>query len=102
MAAVILSCRSNTSSSTPSNLSAQRCAPVSASINWGRDAEPRARLAHAALQHIAHAKLAPDLSDIDRPSLVGEARIARDHEQPPDARQSGGDVFDHSVDEIVL
>ena len=53
----------------------------------GRDAQPAARLAHAALQHIAHAKLAPDLPDIDRLALVGEARIARDHEQPLDPRQ---------------
>ena len=32
--AVIRSCKSNTSSSAPSNLSAQRCTPVSASMSW--------------------------------------------------------------------
>ena len=35
-------------------------------------------------------------------ALVGEARIARDDEQPFDARQSGDDVFDHPVGEILL
>ena len=66
------------------------------------DAQPGARLAHAALQHVAHAEFAPDLPDVDRLALVGEARIARDHEQPLDARQAGDDVLDHPVDEIFL
>jgi hypothetical protein len=50
-----------------------------------RDAQAIAGLAHAALQDITHAKVPPDLPDVDRPALVGEARIARDHEQPLDA-----------------
>ncbi len=66
------------------------------------DAQPIARFAYAALQHIAHAEFAPDLPDVDRLALVGEARIARDHEQPLDARQPGDDVLDHAVDEIFL
>ena len=44
------------------------------------DAEPIARFAHAALQHVTHAEFTPDLPNIDRSALVGEARIARDHE----------------------
>ena len=43
-------------------------------------------LANAAFQHIAHAKLVTNLLHIDRPPFVGEARIARDHEQPAQAR----------------
>ena len=99
---VILSCRSNTSSSAPSYRSAQRCAPVSASINCAGDAQAVARLAHAPFQNIAHAEFAPDLPDIDGLALVGEARIAGDHEQPFDPRQAGDDVLDHAVGEIFL
>jgi hypothetical protein len=35
-------------------------------------------------------------------ALVDETRIARDHEQPLDARQTRNDVFDHPVGEILL
>ena len=44
--------------------------------------------ADASLQHIAHAQLAADALHVHRLSLVGEARIARDDEQPLDARQA--------------
>ena len=43
------------------------------------DAHAIGGLAHAALQHIAHAELATDLLYIDGAALVGEARIAGDH-----------------------
>ena len=46
------------------------------------------RFADAAFQHIAHAQVAADLLHIDGPALVGEARIARDHEQPAYVRQA--------------
>ena len=49
------------------------------------DTDPIAALAHRAFEHVAHAKLAPDLLHIDGLSLVGEGRIAGDHEQPGDA-----------------
>ena len=39
------------------------------------------RLADAAFQHIANAKLAPDLFEIDGSAPIGEARISRDNEQ---------------------
>ena len=39
------------------------------------------RLAHAPFKHVAHAKLAPDLLDIDGMPFEGEARIAGDDEQ---------------------
>jgi hypothetical protein len=67
-----------------------------------RDAHPVTRLAHASLQHIAHAEFPPDLPHIDGPAFVGEARIARDHEQPFDPRQAGDDVLDHAVGDILL
>ena len=47
------------------------------------DADARARLAHAAFQHVAHAKLAADLLHVDGAALVGEGRIARDDEDVP-------------------
>src|ERR1700722_15271272 len=37
-----------------------------------RDAQPLTRLSHAALEHIAHAELAPDLFRVDRLALVSE------------------------------
>ena len=66
------------------------------------DAHAVARLAHAALQHIAHAEFAPDLLHVDGAALVGEAGIARDDEEPADARQRRGDLLDHAVGKIVL
>ena len=59
-------------------------------------------LAHAALEHVADAQFAADLFHIDRAALVGEARIARDDEQPADARQRRDDVLDHAVGEVLL
>ena len=44
------------------------------------DAEPVARLADAALEHIAHAQFPRDLADVDGAALVGEGGIARDDE----------------------
>src|SRR5262249_28648998 len=66
------------------------------------DAYPVGRLAHAAFEHVAHAELTPDLLQVHGPPLVGEARIARDHEQPTHARQRGYDVFGHPVNEVFL
>src|SRR6185437_16334545 len=66
------------------------------------DADAVARLAHAAFEHIAYAELAPDALDVDGLALVDEARIARDHEQPADAREAGDDILDHAVGEILL
>ena len=66
------------------------------------DADPLRRLAHAAFEHVTHTQLATDLLHIDGPALVGKARIARDHEQPPDVAERGNDVLDDAVGEIVL
>ena len=66
------------------------------------DAHAVRGLAHAAFEHVAHAELAADLPHVDGAALVGEARIAGDHEQPANARQRGDDVLDHAVGEILL
>src|SRR6185295_5249714 len=64
------------------------------------DADLAGRSAYAALQDIAHAQLASDLLHVYRPALVGEARVASDHEQPAHARQRHDDLFHHAVGEI--
>src|SRR4029453_13504718 len=66
------------------------------------DAHLVAGLAHAAFQHVAHAKLAADFLHVHRPTLVDEARIAPDDEQPANARQGDDDVFHYAVGEILL
>src|SRR5262249_15619562 len=66
------------------------------------NADPVACSAHRAFEDIADAKLAPALPHIGRLTLVGEARIAGDTEQPADAGERGDDLLDHAVDEIFL
>src|SRR5271169_6256076 len=94
-----LSCSSNTSSSEPSNRSAQRCAPVIASISC---AVMRTRPPALRTEHVAHAKLAANLLHIDGLPFVRKTRIAGEDEQPADARQRGNDVLDHAVGEVLL
>src|SRR5437588_7245935 len=66
------------------------------------DAHAIRGLAHTAFEHITHAKLAADLLHVGCPALVGECRIARDDEQPLDARQASSDILHHAVGEIFL
>ena len=72
--------------------------PVRPDMSAGRsldqlagNANPVAYPADTALEHVAYPEFAPDLLDIDGLSLVGETRIARDHEQRLEARQRGDD-----------
>src|SRR5262252_4290686 len=58
--------------------------------------------AHAALEHVANAKVAANLRHTDGAALVGEARIAGDHEEPPYMRKRSDDVLDHAVGEVIL
>ena len=99
---VIRSWRSKTSSMPPSYWFAQRCAPVSASTSCAVTRRRLPDLRTPPFQDVAHPEFAPDLAHVDGLALVDEARIARDHEQPLDPRQSGDDVLDHPVGEIVL
>src|ERR1700730_10885715 len=66
------------------------------------NADPIAAFAHRAFEHIAHAKLMPDLLRIGRLALVRETRIAGDDEQPADARERGNDLLYHAIGEILL
>src|SRR6516165_5786633 len=61
-----------------------------------------ATAAQAAFEDIAHPQLAADLADVDGAALIGEARIARDHKEPLDAREPRDDFLDHAVGEIFL
>ena len=44
------------------------------------DTHPVAGFAHAAFEHIAHTELLRHLLHVDRLALVGEGRVAGDHE----------------------
>ena len=66
------------------------------------DPHALAGAADGAFEHRPHAKLAADGADVDRASLVSEARIARDYRQAGDLRQVGDDVFGDAVGEIFL
>ena len=66
------------------------------------DAKLVATAADAALQHVGHAELLPNLADIDRSALVGERGVAGDDEQPAAARQRRDDLLRHPVGKVVL
>ena len=68
----------------------------------GTDADAVAGAANAALQHVARAKLAPDLPHVDGLALVPEARVAGDDEQLGEPRQLGDDVLGDAVAEVFL
>ena len=61
-----------------------------------------AALAYRAFEHVTDPEFAADLLYVDRPALVGEARIAGDDEQPANAAQRGDDVLHHPISEILL
>src|SRR5712692_2494910 len=66
------------------------------------DADAVAGFTQAAFEHVAHAKLAPDLAKVRGFALVGKARIAGDDEEPRQPRDRGNDLLDDAVDEILL
>ena len=68
----------------------------------GGDADAVAGAANAALQHVAHAKLAPDLPHVDGLALVPEAGVAGDDEQLGEPRQLRDDVLGDAVAEVFL
>src|ERR1700732_581817 len=61
-----------------------------------------AGFAHRALENVTDPQLPTNLLYVDRLALVGETRIAGDHEEPADARQRSDDLLDHAVGEIFL
>jgi hypothetical protein len=65
-------------------------------------AHPVARLAHAAFDHVLDAEFGRHVLNPDRPVLVDEGRVARDHEQVAKPRELGDDVFGQAVGEELL
>src|SRR5207248_10073379 len=57
------------------------------------DAHPVATFAYRAFEHVAHAKFAADLLNIDGLPFVGEGRIAGDDEEPADTAERGDDLL---------
>jgi len=51
-------------------------------VELSGDAHAIAFLAHAAFDHVTDAKGLADFLDVDGLALVGERRVARDHEEP--------------------
>ena len=68
----------------------------------GGDTDPVGRTADAAFQHVAHAQFLRHLRRLRRLPLVGEDRVARDHEQPRELGQIGDQVLGQAVDEEFL
>jgi hypothetical protein len=68
----------------------------------GVDPHLLARPPHAALQHVAHAQVLGDLPHLHRLALVGEDRVAGDHEEARDLRQVRDQVLGHAVGEVLL
>src|SRR5262245_48653787 len=62
-----------------------------------RDANPVARSANAALQDVAHAKLAADLAYVDCLSLVLQGGIVGDDEELGEPRQLRNDILRNAV-----
>src|SRR3954452_12542691 len=52
-----------------------------------------ASFANRPLEHVAHTEFTADPLYVDGLALIGEARIAGDHEEPSDARQRGDDLL---------
>ena len=67
-----------------------------------RDPHPAARLAHAALENIAHAQLLTDFLDVDCLPFVGEGRVAGDHRECAPAGEHRDDVLGDAIGEELL
>src|SRR6516225_11058737 len=66
------------------------------------DANTAASFTHRAFKDVTYAQVAADLLHIDGLALVGESRIAGNHEEPADLGERGDDLLDHAIREILL
>src|SRR4051794_24758436 len=81
------------------------CPNVSASGSIDQltcEAHAISSFAYSSLKQVAHAQFPANLSYVYCPTLVSEARIARNYEERRHPRKRGDYVFDHSVGEIFL
>src|SRR5262249_40654422 len=67
-----------------------------------RNADPIGRFSDTAFEQVAHAQFAAHLLNVHGPALVREARIAGDHKQPAETRQSGSDFLNHPIGKVFL
>src|SRR5437660_6632504 len=67
-----------------------------------RHAYAMARFAHAAFKHVTRAEILADLLDVDRLTLVGEGRVARDNREGAPAGEQRDDVLGDAVSEKFL
>src|SRR5262245_7996789 len=68
----------------------------------GADAQPLALTAYAPLEDVADAKLATNPADVGTLALVLKGRVARDDEQPANARKARDQVLGDAVGEVLL
>ena len=66
------------------------------------DTHAIADLSYATFDDIAHAEFDCDLLHVHRLALVGERRVAGDHEEPAQFRKPGDDVLADPVGKILL
>ena len=66
------------------------------------DPYPIAGAADAPFEHGADAEFTGHHAYVDRLALIGEARIARDHQQAADLREVGDHILGYPVGEIFL
>jgi len=66
------------------------------------DPSPATRLLNTAFEDVTHAEFATDVLDVDRPALVGERRVPRDHEQTGELGKAGGQLVRHAIAEVAL
>ena len=59
-------------------------------------------LPDASLQDISHAQFTAHVLDLDRPVLVRERRISRDHGEATDLREIGDDIVRDAIGEVLL
>src|SRR5271154_3251497 len=57
---------------------------------------------HRAFEDITHIQITADPFHVERLALVGEGRVARDHERTGDPRQIRRKTFGDTIDEIFL
>ena len=66
------------------------------------DADLIARTPDAPFEYVTHPKLLADLPGVDPLVLIGERRIARDHEHTRNPRQIGCQILGNPVRKILL
>src|SRR5271166_2745740 len=102
MRITISSCAAAMFSRLASNLSAQRCVPVSVETCWAFTRRPAANRRTLPLENITHAKLFADPPRMHRLPPVSEGGSACYHQHARHARQIGGKVVRDAIHQVVV